>query len=142
MPQLRESARKLLKASPIYLDGAKAEIIIAQFQETAKYRTWELHAIAIMNNHFHIVVTADEEIQSTDILGDFKSYASRVLNRRYGKPASGTWWTESGSRRPLPHQKALEEAVDYVLYRQPNPLVVWSSQMGLLIPKISPKPQI
>ena len=90
-----------------------------------------------MNNHFHIVVTAGEEIQSTDILGDFKSYASRVLNRRYGKPESGTWWTESGSRRPLPNEKALEEAVDYVLYRQPNPLVVWSSEMGLLIPKIS-----
>jgi len=120
---LRESARKLLKASPIYLDGAKAEIIIAQFQETAKYRTWEMHALAIMNNHFHIVVTADEEIQSADILGDFKSYASRILNRRYGKPASGTWWTESGSRRPLPHQKALEEAVDYVQYR--NPIRSW-----------------
>ena len=67
-----------------------------------------MHGFSIMTNHFHIVVTAGDEVPSPSILGDFKSYASRVLNRRYGKSVNGTWWTESGSRRPLPDEKALE----------------------------------
>jgi len=135
MPGLKESARSLLKGSPIFLDLAKAEIIAPQFRETAAYRQWEMHAFSIMTNHFHIIVTAGEEVHSTSILGDFKSYASRALNRRWGKPLNGTWWTESGSRRPLPNEKALHEAIDYVLYRQPNPLVIWSNQLGVLVPK-------
>jgi REP element-mobilizing transposase RayT len=134
MPELRKSAQKLLKAPPIFLDLAKAQVISAQFQETATYREWDVHALSVMTNHFHIVVTAGEEVRSTKILGDFKSYASRSLNHRWEKPASGTWWTESGSRRPLPNEKALEDAINYVLYRQPNPLVVWSKQLGFLVP--------
>jgi REP element-mobilizing transposase RayT len=137
MPDLRESARSLPKGSPIFLDFGKAQVIATQFQETAAYRQWELHALSIMMNHFHIVVTAGEEVPSTSILRDFTSYASRVLNRRYGKPVNGTWWTESGSCRPLPNEKALEEATDYVLYRQPNPLLVWSNQLGKLVPRPS-----
>jgi REP element-mobilizing transposase RayT len=137
MPELRESARKLLKAPSIFLDLAKAKVISAQFQETATYREWDMHGFSIMVNHFHVVVTASEEVPSTKILGDFKSYASRALNGRWGKPANGTWWTESGSRRPLPNEKALEDAIDYVLYRQPNPLVVWSKQLGILVPHLS-----
>ena len=133
MPALRESARALMKGSPIFLDLAKAELIGAQFQETTTFRNWEMHGFSIMTNHFHIVVTAGDEVPSSSILGDFKSYASRVLNRRYGKPVNGTLWTESGSRRPLPSEKALEAAIDYVLYRQPNPLLVWSNQLGFLI---------
>ena len=39
-------------------------------------------------------------------LGDLKSYGSRALNQAVGKPAGGTWWTGSGSKRPL-----LNEAV-------------------------------
>jgi REP element-mobilizing transposase RayT len=135
MPELKESARSLLKGSPIFLDLAKAEIIGAQFRETAAYRNWELHAFSIMANHFHIIVTADEEVHSTSILGDFKSYASRALNRQWGKPLNGTWWTESGSRRLLPDEKALENAINYVLYRQPNPLLVWSNELGVLVPR-------
>ena len=134
MPELRESARKLVKAPPFFLDLAKAKVICAQFQETATYRQWDMHGFSIMANHFHIIVTASEEFPSTSILGDFKSYASRALNRRWGKPPNGTWWTESGSHRPLPNEKALEDAIEYVLYRQRNPLVVWSKQLGMLIP--------
>jgi len=92
MPNLRESARGLLKCSPILLDLAKAELIGPQFQETATYRNWEMHAFSIMTNHFHIVVSAGDEVASASMLRDFKSYASQVLNRQYGKTVSETWW--------------------------------------------------
>jgi hypothetical protein len=54
-----------------------------------------------MNNHFHIVAGVLGDPDPHDLMRDFKSYASRRLNRNWAKPESGTWWTESGSVRKL-----------------------------------------
>ncbi len=124
IPGLRQSARKLLKCPPILLNEEQAVAVVHQFRETAAYRNWQLLAAAVMSNHFHLVVAAEESIPSTILLRDFKSYASRALNSKWMKPASGTWWTESGSRRPLPDERAVEAAIEYVRH-QPNPLALW-----------------
>ncbi len=122
-----------MKGPPIGLDFEKAEAVLAQFQETAGFRTWTLRAVAIMVNHFHIVVQVTDDPQPTKILADFKAYATRCLNRRWNKPASETWWTTNGSKRKLPNDRALANAINYVLYKQPNPLVVWSSEFGRIV---------
>src|SRR5690349_10365499 len=61
LPGLYRSAREQMKGSPIYLDLEKAEALLAQFQETAAYRGWTLRAVAIMANHFHIIVQVPED---------------------------------------------------------------------------------
>jgi len=40
---------------------------------------------------------------------------------------SGTWWAESGSKRKLPNAQAVLDALDYVVRRQPYPLLVWEA---------------
>ncbi len=84
IPGLYRAALEQLKGPPIYLDLAQAELVLAQFQETAANRGWLLRAAAIMCNHFHLVVRAPDEVDPGKMLADFKAYASRVLNRRYG----------------------------------------------------------
>lgn len=98
---LAQASVERMKGEPIYLDAGQAQVVLAQFQETANYRGWTLQAASVMANHFHLVVSADDLVQSEDLLRDFKSYASRRLNERYGKPANGTWWTSKGSKRPI-----------------------------------------
>ena len=110
---LCHSAKVLLKCDPIFFNQAQAEATLAQFQETCNYRHWPLLVASIMPNHFHTVVAAPDEVESEDILGDLKAYASRILNRKWGKPASGTWWTESGSKRPKNNEAAIRNAVRY-----------------------------
>ncbi|RIK78874.1 MAG: hypothetical protein DCC67_11135 [Planctomycetota bacterium] len=100
----------------------QAEAILAQFQETAAHRGWALSAVAIMFNHVHLVVEAPPSVGKSQLLRDFKSYAARRLNRQFGAPASGGWWTHGGSCRVVAD---VASAVDYVCCRQPNPLVVW-----------------
>src|SRR5262249_45932657 len=56
LPGLEQRSRELMKGSPIMLNLSHAEVLLAQFQETALFRKWSLSAIAIMFNHFHIVV--------------------------------------------------------------------------------------
>ena len=101
--------------------------MLAQFLETAKYRRWELLAVAILFNHFHSVVRAPELVEPEKVLGDFKAYGSRKLSAAFGKPASETWWTYGGSKRLLRDADAEPAAIHYVVHKQPHPLVVWDS---------------
>jgi REP element-mobilizing transposase RayT len=80
-----------------------------------------------MRNHVHLVVGVPGDPEPADLLRDFKSYGSRALSRRWGKPANGTWWTESGSKRKLPNEPAVGAAIRYVR-EQPHPLVIWIAE--------------
>ena len=123
-PALRKYAKEQLKCPPIRLCLEQAEVLLAQFQQTAAFRQWQLIAVAIMVNHVHIVVGVPGDPDPEKILGDFKAYGSRVLSQLSGKPKSGTWWTESGSKRKLKDDVAILGAVEYVK-NQFRPLVVW-----------------
>jgi REP element-mobilizing transposase RayT len=124
MPGLRHSARAALKCPPIYLLMEHAQLLLEQFQETARYRGWHLLADAIMANHIHIVVGVSGDPDPSNLLGDLKAYGSRALNRKWSKPGSGTWWTEFGSRRKLRDEAAIRVVIQYVR-DQPNPLLIW-----------------
>jgi REP element-mobilizing transposase RayT len=125
MAGLRAAAQAQMKGEPVALTGEQAEAVVAHLNETAKYRGWTLLAAAVMWNHAHVVVAAPGDPDPAVLLRDFKSYAARRLNQKWGKPASGTWWTESGSRRKLPDDAAIIGAVEYVAAEQPNPLAVY-----------------
>ncbi len=121
---LRTHSQMQLKGPPILFTLDQAEVLLGQFHETATHRRWNLSAVGIMATHVHIVVGVFGDPDPEDILGDFKSYGSRALNRRWDRPQSETWWTESGSKRKLRDELAVLVAVEYIRH-QPNPLVIW-----------------
>lgn len=125
-PALYQAAVSQLKSPPLLLSRPHAGALLGQFQETARVRQWRLLAVAIMVNHFHLVASVDDDPDPHKMLGDLKAYGSRALNRAFGTPGAGTWWTASGSVRKLPDDRALHAAIHYVLHKQPNPLVTWS----------------
>ena len=103
----------------ISLNGKQAAVVTTQFLETATYRRWRLLACAVMATHFHALLTVSGDPDPATLLRDLKSYASRALNRQWSKPASGTWWTQSGSRRKKTGEPAIRAAVAYV-WNQPK----------------------
>jgi REP element-mobilizing transposase RayT len=132
-PGLRRSAEKLLKGPPIYLTLPQAQAVLAQFLETSEYRGWSLLAVSIMANHYHVVIQTPDEVKADRVLSDLKAYATRRLSREFGAPASETWWTGKGSQRWLRDDRAIADGTNYVLYKQPNPLVVWSREHGRIV---------
>ena len=52
------------------------------------------------------------------------SNGGRALNRGWGVPVSGRWWTDKGSKRKLKDAEALQAAIAYVR-KQPNALVIY-----------------
>jgi REP element-mobilizing transposase RayT len=131
MTGLRAAAASLLKGPPIEFSMAHAEVLLTQFQETAGHRHWQLFAVAIMFNHFHVVVGVPGDPNPSKILGDLKAWGTRALSDRFGAPASERWWTESGSKRKLKGENDVLGASHYVLYEQPDPLLTWSPESGL-----------
>lgn len=124
MPGLKAAAQSRLKCPPIHLQMPQAASLLEQFHETAAYRGWQCIAVAIMRNHIHLLAEVKNDPPPDVILKDFKSYGSRKLNSWRGKPASGTWWTESGSKRKKANYVAVVNAVRYVA-NQENPLLIW-----------------
>jgi REP element-mobilizing transposase RayT len=127
MPGLQQHMRHALRGGPVYLTAEHAPVLLRQLQETAGYRGWRLVAVAIMANHVHVLVGVPGDPDPEELLRDFKSYGSRSLNRRWGKPPGGTWWTESGSKRKKSGEAAVRDAVQYIR-DQPLPLLIWVSE--------------
>ena len=122
---LRAASADQMKGPPIHLAFPHAQSLLTQFRETAGHRKWELSAVAIMYNHVHIVVCVPGDPDPAKVLSDFKSWGTRKLSATYGEPPSKTWWTAKGSTRKKATPEEIADAIDYVLNRQPNPLVTW-----------------
>lgn len=128
---LLESSRNLLKSPPVSLNNLQARELLEQFQETSRIRGWLAIAIGIMRTHIHVVIGVPGDPKPETILGNFKAYGSRRLNKKWPKPASDTWWTTRGSTRKLSNHQSIEAVVNYIV-RQPNPLLIWTREDGLL----------
>src|SRR5262249_48280225 len=132
VPGLQRASAERMTGQPVLIDRPQADVLLAQFRETADYRDWHALAVAIMVNHVHLVVRVPDDPNPTKVLGDFKAYGSRALNVRFGRRVSGTWWTYDGSKRKLPDKNAVAAAVYYVLYKQYQPLLTWSPELGII----------
>lgn len=123
IPRLEAWVQSQMNGNPVQLERPDAEKMIAQFRETANIRHWELQAASVMFNHTHLVV--DDESTPAHILATFKSWATRALNTIRERPENGSFWTAKGSKRRLPDEQAVRNAVFYVVKNQPNPLAIW-----------------
>jgi REP element-mobilizing transposase RayT len=128
---LRKFAEQQMTGRPVVLSIKHADILLAQFQETVRFRDWLLIAVAIMQTHLHLVVGVTGDPEPSLVLGDLKSYGSQALNRDIGRSPSGTWWTDLGSKRKLPDARSVESAVAYVT-TQENPLLIWTRERGIV----------
>ena len=52
VPERLEQSRQLLKGPPVFLRLPQAELLLAQFRETARHRGWGLLAAAVMRCMF------------------------------------------------------------------------------------------
>ena len=123
-PALRRYSRGIMAGEPVLLRPQYAVELFSQFRETARYRAWDILAVAILANHVHLVVRVAGDPDGAEILRDFKGYASRRLNLTFGKCPNGSWWSESGSRRILKDDGAIAAAIRYVS-QQAGAFLVW-----------------
>jgi REP element-mobilizing transposase RayT len=114
MPGLERASRELMTGDPIFLSLDQANAVLAQLLETATFRKWHVLAAAVVANHVHIVFGVMGDPDPEGLLGDYKAYGTRTLNRGWGRRPNGTWWADKGSKRKLANEESVKGAVIYV----------------------------
>ncbi len=90
MPALAEYARRVQSHDSVLLTAVQAPPLLAQLQETSRFRGWALQAVAILAEHVHGVVALPDGTDGHPAMNDLKAYGSRALNRLAGVPQKGS----------------------------------------------------
>ena len=80
-------------------------------------------AAYVRTTHVHVVVEA--EVRPEKVMNDFKSYASRGLNRLGAVGPDRKRWARHGSTRWLWKDQDVREAIRYVVEEQGEPMAVF-----------------
>jgi REP element-mobilizing transposase RayT len=112
-----------MKQVPYSLDRDGRATVLEALREVCLHRGWSLLAAHVRTNHVHVVVEA--EVRPEKVMNDFKSYASRGLNRLGGDESNRKRWAHHGSTRWLWEDQDVREALRYVIEEQGEPMAVF-----------------
>jgi hypothetical protein len=116
-------ARKIMLQEAYQLDIMRARVVLDAIREVCQCRSWDLVAAHVRTTHLHSIVAG---LCNPDrAISDFKSYASRALNRHGFETAARTRWARGGSTRQLPNTEAVRAAIQYVVDGQGDPMAVF-----------------
>ncbi len=128
VPDAERSAQEQeqLNECPYQLDAPRREVTLRAVCEIARRKQWALHAVHVRSNHIHIIATANGPPER--VMNDFKTAASRCLNKAFPAEHGRTRWTRHGSTRYLWTEEAVAEKVRYVLDEQGEPMERYPSR--------------
>ena len=111
--------------APYHLDAIRRGAVLEAIGEVCAHRGWTLPAAHVRGNHVHTVVEA--ELPPERVMHDFKTYASRRLNRMRLDGPSRKRWARHGSTRWLWKPQHVSAAIQYVIAEQGDAMSVFES---------------
>ena len=117
--------RRAMLQSPYVLNATDRVIVLAAIQNHCAYRGWNLAAAHVRSNHVHAIVEA--EAPPERIMNEFKSYASRELNRLSTGGSERKRWARHGSTRWLWKDEDVKRALQYVVDEQGEPMALFNA---------------
>ncbi len=122
-PQRASLACQRMDQAPYWLDRVSRAAVLEALREVCLHRGWSLLAAHVRTTHVHVIVEAD--VRPERVRNDFKSYASRGLNRLGRDGANRKRWARPGSTRWLWKDQDVQEAIRYVVEEQGEPMAVF-----------------
>jgi REP element-mobilizing transposase RayT len=110
--------------APYLLDQVRRMTVLDAIREVCSHHNWSLWAAHVRTNHVHVIVEA--EVRPENIMNAFKSYASRSLNRMGIDEPDRKRWARHGSTRWLRKDKDLQQALQYVVDEQGEPMALFT----------------
>jgi REP element-mobilizing transposase RayT len=111
--------------APYLLDERAGAAVLKAIREVCRHRNWTLLAAHVRTNHTHVIVEA--EAKPEKIMNDFKSYASRALNKLESDNARRRW-AHHGSTRWLWNDQDVWDAIRYVIAEQGEPMAFFVAE--------------
>jgi REP element-mobilizing transposase RayT len=109
---------------PYWLDRESRTAVLSALRGHCVHRGWSLLAAHVRTNHVHAIVEAD--VRPEKVMNEFKSYASRELNRldRDGPKRK----RRHGSTRWLWKDEDVQQALQYVVDEQGEPMALFIAE--------------
>jgi len=126
-PGLRQHEEDSMNQPPYELDTPRRAIVLKTTKEVCSYRGWDLYAVHVRTNHWHVVVQA--MVAPEKVMGDLKAYASRNLNQAGFDNKSRKRWSRHGSTKYKWTEQDLAHATDYVIREQGEPLDLYEKPL-------------
>ncbi len=82
---------------------------------------------SVRTNHVHVIV--ESEVRHEKVMNAFKSYASRALNRMGIDGLERKRWARHGSTRWLWKDEHVQQALQYVVEQQGEPMEVYLTDL-------------
>ena len=118
--------RKRMDQAPYHLDEIRRDAVLLAIQEVCAHRCWSPLAAHVRSNHVHTVVEA--EVPPERVMSDFKTYASRRMNRMGLDEPNRKRWARHGSTRWLWKPHHVSAAIQYVIAEQGDAMSVFESR--------------
>jgi REP element-mobilizing transposase RayT len=115
-PQLETWCRNKQVHDAVLLRECDRRAVEDACREHCVYRGWELIAVNARTNHVHVVVVAGVSPQA--VRDQLKANCTRRLRLQADPLIAERTWSRGGDCQVLPNEKALEDAVMYVLQGQ------------------------
>jgi REP element-mobilizing transposase RayT len=122
-PKRASAERRKMTEASYRLDRDSRTVVLDALREACLFRGWSLLAAHVRTNHVHAVVEA--EVRPEKVMNDFKSYASRGLNRLGRDKPDRKRWARHGSTRWLWKDQDVREAIQYVIEEQGEPMALF-----------------
>jgi len=122
-PRRESSELRRMTQPPFLLDQDARSVVLEALREVCVCRGWGLLAAHVRTNHVHVIVDAKDPPER--VMNDFKSYASRALNRLGRDGSNRRRWAHHGSTRWLWKDQDLQAAIHYVVQEQGEPMTVF-----------------
>ena len=106
---------KQLKHPAVYFNQLQRSLVDHTIREVIRYNQWQLHALRVLRDHIHVVVTALKEPEI--VMGSLKSWCTRRLRENKQLSHAIKPWSRHGSTRWLWTDDELKDACIYVNYR-------------------------
>jgi REP element-mobilizing transposase RayT len=124
--QRAAAERERMLQPPYCLDLEGREIVLTALRNHCTQSEWSLLAAHVRTNHVHAAVEA--EARPERIMNEFKSYASRELNRLDRDTPDRKRWARHGSTRWLWKDQDVQQAIRYVVEEQGKPMAVFVAE--------------
>jgi REP element-mobilizing transposase RayT len=122
-PALQSRDEVQLDQPPYQLDAPRRAAVLEAIREVCRYRSWRLLAAHVRSTHVHAIV--ESTLRPERVMQDFKSYASRALNRLALDSPGRHRWTRHGSTLWLWTPAEITSAIHYVSELQGLPMAVF-----------------
>ncbi len=116
--QSEQAARSRMRGATVYFSQAQRLFVQEALAGVCERGGWQLHACAAASNHVHVLVEADDTVHGELIRRLIKRWLGQALDRKFGKPDSGTWWAKQGSNIAVRDEAYRRNAYGYIVQQR------------------------